>query len=151
MNRLAGNQYGFTLIELVIAIVVLAVGASAMITLINASTRASIDPAVRQQAHALAQSYLEEILLNSFCDPDVSNDCPATCVSSACGACTAGDAGGRPAFDDVCDYDAINDTSGPVDQNGNPIAPAILGRYNVDVNVIDSGFTLSGLDSDSGQ
>jgi len=149
------NRYGcgFTLIELVISITVLALGAVAFLLLVNQATRHSIDPLVRQQAHALAQSYLEEVLLNTFCDPDVTDDCPNACTVSACGSasCTAADPGGRPVFDDVCDYDGIDDTSGPVDQNGDPLAPAILGAYNVGVEVIDTGIDLNGLDSDAGQ
>lgn len=147
------SKSGFTLIELVISIAILAIGAASFMVLVNQATRHSIDPLVRQQGYALAQSYLEEVLLNPFCDPDVADDCPAECTVSACGSasCTAADTGGRSAFDDICDYDAVSDTSGPVDQNGDPLAPSILGAYNVDVDVIDSGVTLNGLDSDAGR
>ena len=57
----------------------------------------------------------------------------------------------RPNFDDICDYNSINDTSGPLDRAGNPLAPAILGAYNVRVNVVDTGITLNGLNSNNGQ
>ncbi len=153
-------QPGFTLIELVIAIVVIAIGATALTVLINQSTQNSVNPVIHQQAHAVAQSYLEEVLLNSFCDPDISTNCPTFCdaaaVAGAATICTVcsentGAVETRLTFDDVCDYDAINDTGGAVDQTGNPIVPAILGAYNVNVSVVDSGFLLNGLDSDAGE
>lgn len=157
MKKIADRRDGFTLIELVIAIAVLAIGASAFLVLFNFSTRHSIDPLVREQAQAIAQSYLEEVLLNPFCDPDVTTDCPAACTVSPCGnpSCTSLEMSGgvpdRPNFDDVCDYDSINDTSGPVDREGNPLSPSLLGAYNVRVNVVDTGITWNGLSSDSGQ
>jgi len=146
-------QRGFTLIELVIAIVVLAIGATALLVLINQTTANSINPVIHQQAHAIAQSYLEEVLLNPFCDPDLSTDCPTFCSVSACGACSENTGGleSRLTFDDICDYAAINDTGGAVDQTGNPVTPAILGAYNINVNVVDTGFLLNGLDADLGQ
>ncbi len=147
------RQPGFTLIELVIAIVVLAIGATALLVLINQTTANSVNPVVHQQAHAIAQSYLEEVLLNPFCDPDLSTDCPTFCAVSACGACSENTGGleTRQTFDDICDYAAINDTGGAIDQSGNPIAPAILGAYNINVSVVDTGFLLNGLDADLGQ
>lgn len=151
------NSPGFTLIELVIAIAVLAIGASAFLVLLDFSTRNSIDPMVRQQAHAIARSYLEEALLNPFCDPDVTGDCPASCTVSPCGSasCTSLEMSGgspdRPNFDDICDYNSINDTSGPVDRAGNPLSPAVLGAYNVNVSVVDTGISLNGLTSNNGQ
>jgi MSHA pilin protein MshD len=148
---------GFTLIELVITLVILAIGVTAFTQLMNASTIASVDPMVRQQAHAVAQSYLEEVLLNSFCDPDLSTDCPTFCTgANICSTC-GGSASPLPAetrvdFDDVCDYNVIND-SGARDQFGNPIFPPDfpLANYNVNVTVDDSGVVLSGLSSANGK
>jgi MSHA pilin protein MshD len=157
MNDSAPRYAGFTLIELVIAIAILAIGASALVVLINSATRHSLDPLVRQQANAIAQSYLEEALLSPFCDPDISTNCPAACTVSPCGSasCTSLEMSGgvpdRPNFDDICDYNSINDTSGPVDRDGNPLSPSILGSYNVRVNVVDTGVTLNGLNSNNGQ
>lgn len=143
---------GFTLIELVITIVILAIGVSAFLVLMNQTTRDSVDPLIRQQAGAIAQSYLDEVMTNSFCDPDFSTNCRADCTSStACSVCSTNE-GSRELFDDVCDYDVIND-SGARDRNSNPIAG--LGNYNVDVSVDDgsdgSAVTLDGLTSNNGQ
>ena len=126
---------GFTLIELIVAIVILSIGAASFLTLINQTTRESIDPVIVQQANAIAQSYLEEILLNPFCDPDLSTDCPAFCSGgNTCTVCTAAEAN-RELFDDVCDYHNLNDLSGAVDRNLNPLTG--LGAYNISVTVED--------------
>ncbi len=146
---------GFTLIELTMALAVLAVGLGAFLTLIINSTVLSADPMVYQQANSIAQSYLEEALLNSFCDPDdFSTDCPADCDAAAIGVsdiCTVcgGGAEARSDYDDVCDYDAINDTAGAVDINLGTISG--LERYNVDVTVDGASANLNGLTSANGQ
>lgn len=141
------KKQGFTLIELIVAIVILSIGATAFLFLINQTTAHSADPMIEEQANAIAQSYLEEVLLNPFCDPDVSTDCPTTCVSSACTSCTGAEAS-RDLFDDVCDYNGLTN-NGARDQNNNAIAG--LANFNITVNVHDTGITLGGLDSNSGQ
>ena len=150
------NNRGFTLIELVVAIVILGIGVGAFITLINSSTVASIDPLVKQQANAVARAYLEEILLQSFCDPDIAGDCTATCsTGSTCSnaGCTenTGAAETRPTFDDVCDYDTPAIVNAVVtDQLGNPLPD--LSDYRVSVDVIDgAGADLNGLSAVSSQ
>lgn len=138
---------GFTLVELVIAIVVLALGATTYLLLVNRSLERSGNPIVEQQAYAVAQSYMEEILANPFCDPDFSTDCKADCTSAtACSTCSISE-GSRSLFDDVCDYDGLSD-AGAEDFTG---AIPGLSNYNVDVTVDDSGVTLNGLSSASGQ
>ena len=144
---------GFTLLELVITIVILGLGVAAFARLMNASTVASVDPMVRQQAHAVAQSYLEEVMLNPFCDPNLSTDCAATCtaanICSTCGgSASPAPAESRPGYDDVCDYNGLSDT-GVRNQFGAVIAA--LSGYNVTVTVDDSGVTLPGMSSANGQ
>lgn len=143
---------GFTLIELVITIVILAIGVTAFTQLMNASTIASVDPMLRQQANAVAQSYLEEVLLTSFCDPNLSTDCPAYCTgANICSTC-GGSASPAPAetradFDDVCDYNGLADTGA---RNQFDAAIASLSDYNVAVSVEDNSVSLQGLSSASG-
>ena len=151
-DRLTDHSHGFTLIELVITIVLLGIGVSAFMVLINQTTRDSVDPLIRQQAGAVAQSYLDEVVLNPFCDPDFSTNCRADCTSAtACSAC-GGSEGSRNIYDDVCDYDGLNN-NGARDRNSNPIAG--LEAYNVQVTVDDgsdgSAVTLDGLTSNNGQ
>ena len=140
---------GFTLIELVLAIVILSVVGTGMLVLINNTTKNSADPQFIQQANGIARSYLEEVLVRPFCDPDVSTDCPAVCVTSACGACIAAE-GSRNLFDDVCDYDGLSDAAGAIDQTGGAITG--LEAFNVSIEVLDdAGADLNGLTGVTGQ
>jgi MSHA pilin protein MshD len=86
-------QRGMTLIELVIAIVIIGIASAALYTAMASITGRSADPMLRQQSLAIAEAYLEEIELQAF---------PA---SSACPASNNG--AGRGSFDDVCDYNGL--------------------------------------------
>ena len=76
---------GLSLIELVVFIVVLAVGVTGVALLFNQMTRSSVDPVVRKQALAIANSLLEEVELQPFtyCDPDD----PAVRTAASAAAC----------------------------------------------------------------
>ena len=134
------NCRGVTLVELIISIVVISVALTAILSVMNLTTARSADPLLVQQANGIAQSYLDEILLRPFCDPnDFSTDCFADCNTNACAACSGStmEGGGpetRATFDDVCDYGIVTDI-GAVDQWGNPIPE--LANYNVQVVVDD--------------
>lgn len=112
------QQSGVTLVELVIAIVVIGIAASVILGLLSSNVGASADPMVRQQAVAIARAYVEEIQLQSFSDPDGSDGETL-----------------RPDFDDVDDYNGLSD-AGARDQFGNTIAG--LEPYTVNVNVANS-------------
>lgn len=64
------RQAGFTLIELIIFIVVIAAGLAGILSVMNTVVRSSADPMVRKQAAVAAESILEEIMLKSYTDPD---------------------------------------------------------------------------------
>jgi MSHA pilin protein MshD len=104
-----------SLIELIVAIAVIAAGVTAVLGVHAAVSTRSADAMVRQQAVAVAESYLEEIALKPFADPD------------GVGGETA-----RAALDDVDDYDGLVD-DGARDQAGAAIAP--LAAYRVAVAV----------------
>ncbi len=114
---------GLTLIELIVFIVIVGVALAGSLTVLNITTKASADPLVRKQALALAESLLEEAMLQPFtwCDPDDAQ--AATAVSNAVGAtgCTSaatveglGAEGGETRasattpFDNVSDYHALS-------------------------------------------
>ncbi|MCZ6503458.1 MAG: prepilin-type N-terminal cleavage/methylation domain-containing protein [Gammaproteobacteria bacterium] len=147
MNRNASFSKGFTLVELVVSIVVLGISVTTFLTLVLQTTRDSPDAMIQEQAYAIAQSYMEEILSQPFCDPDFSTDCRTDCTAStACTTCSLAE-GSRNQFDDVCDFNGLSN-NGAEDFNG---AITGLSAYNVDVTVDDSGVTLNGLSSASGQ
>lgn len=111
----AGCQAGMTLIELVVAIAVVATAVTAILGVYAAVAVRSADALVRQQAVAVAESYLEEVSLKAFSDPD-GVDAEA----------------GRADWDDVDDYDGLVD-EGARDQSG--VALAALSGYRVSVAV----------------
>lgn len=64
------RQHGFTLVELLIFIVVVAVGLTGILQVVNTVVKSSADPMARKQAMALADSILEEVLQKEYTDPD---------------------------------------------------------------------------------
>ena len=62
---------GISLIEVVVFIVVMGIGIGGVVTTYRQYTRSSVDPIVRKQALAVAESVLEEVALQPFtyCDP----------------------------------------------------------------------------------
>lgn len=140
---------GFTLIELILAVAILSIGVTAFLNQVVNVTAHGADPMLQQQAHAIAQSYLEEVLGQPFCDPDFSTSCRSACTSSsACSTCNTAE-GSRGAYDAVCDYDGLADSTGARDYTGAAVGG--LGAYNISVAVDDSAVSLSGLSSGSGQ
>ena len=94
MNKSLRQQSGFTLIELVVFIVIVAVGVTGILLVMNTVVASSADPLVRKQALVLADSILEEILQKEYADPD-----------STSGETT------RATFDDVDDYNGKSNST----------------------------------------
>lgn len=116
MNRAlpAVGMRGFSLIELVFFIVVVAVGLAGVLQVMQVSARSGADPMARKQVVALAESILEEVLQKEFADPDGVD-----------GETT------RATFDNVADY------------NGKTQViftdwPAALSAFQVAISVTDS-------------
>lgn len=118
MSTSAHREGGVTLIELVISIVVVAIAASAVLGVLSRTAGHSADAMIVAQAVAIAESYLEEITLKPFDDPDGADG-----------------EGNRADFDDLDDYHGLVD-AGARDQFGNPIAG--LDGYTVSVAVVGS-------------
>ncbi len=112
------RQSGGTLIELVIAIVIISISVSAILMALSTSLAQSADPMIRHQAVSLAEAYLEEIALKPFADPDGVD----------------GEAS-RDLFDDVDDYNTLVDV-GARDQFNAALAG--LEDYTVTVAVTAS-------------
>ena len=112
---------GFTLIELIISIVIIAAAVGGiMITVANTVAR-SVDPLIQTQGIIIAQGYLDEVMLRSF--------------AAGPFACTNPD-GARDQFDDAFDYDCVANLNGPRDQTGNTLPG--LSAYNVTVDVTNA-------------
>ena len=116
------RQSGFTLIELIIFIVVVAAGLAGILSVMNTVVKSSADPMVRKQTLAIAESLLEEILLKEYQDPP------------------GGDTGTvRAQFDDVDQYNGFSTAGGIQDVLGAPVAG--LTAYNVSPAVVVAGST----------
>ena len=59
----AAGGRGFTLIEVIMAIVIISAALAGVLLVINQNTANSVDPVLITQSRSIAQSYLEEILL----------------------------------------------------------------------------------------
>ena len=60
---------GFTLMEILLFVVVVSVGVTGILLVMNTTTKSSADPMVRKQTLAVAESLLEEIALKEFANP----------------------------------------------------------------------------------
>ncbi|MCQ4348615.1 type II secretion system GspH family protein [Pseudomonas stutzeri] len=81
MNR----QRGVTLVELVIAIVIVGIAAAALYSAMASITARSADPMLRQQSLMLAEACLEEILGKPFAGLDGSDCTQARTAATAAG------------------------------------------------------------------
>jgi MSHA pilin protein MshD len=122
------NQAGLTLVELIVAMVVISVALVGVLSVITYTTRHSADPVLRHQAIALAEAYMEEIVLREFRDPDTGLICPAA-------------EGSRGEYDNICDYNGLTDSQAR-NQNGQAIAG--LENYRVRVAVGQDPFGPAG-------
>lgn len=62
----SSRQSGMTLIELIVAIVIIGIGLAGVLLAFNITVRHSADPMVRKQMSAVADEMMEEILLKPF-------------------------------------------------------------------------------------
>lgn len=123
MTNSLRNHSGVTLIELIVAMVVVSIALAGVLMVINFTTLHSADPVLRHQAIAIAEAYMEEITLKNFTDPDADGE------------------GNRALYDDVDDYNGLTD-NGARDQNDNAIAG--LGGYTVTVAVQNQNYGPAG-------
>ena len=110
----AKQARGFTLIELVVVIVVLAVALTGVTLAINQAVQHSPDALVQTRAMELAQTYLDEIYSKRYDELSGQGGLPR-CDSSdtnaqACSNTLGSEEGSnRLLFDDVDDYDGLNE------------------------------------------
>jgi len=105
---------GFTLIEFIVALVMLAAGAALLTSLVTPAAR-SADPQIRAQSRTIAGAYMDEILLRAH------------------GPCSNPGAP-RGSWEETGCYNGLSEP--PADQFGNPIAA--LAGYQVSVTVTNN-------------
>lgn len=114
------QQRGFTFVELVISIVLVSLAVTGVLLAYTNTVAGSSDPLIREQAVAVAESYMEEILSKRFNDPNADGE------------------GARANFDDVDDYNGLSEE--PQLPNGTTLG---LSAYTVSVSV--AGTALNGI------
>lgn len=113
----SSRQAGMTLIELIIAIVIISVGLAGVLVAFTTAVKSSADPMIYKQMSAIADGMMEEILLKPFAT--AANAAPANSCA-------------RDTFNDVRDYSAYS-TANVCDIDG--VAVAALAGYGVSVSV----------------
>jgi MSHA pilin protein MshD len=100
MYRNARHFYhsGFTFIEVIVTIIVLAIASTSILSVFTSTVGTSGDPMLQQQAISIAEAYMEEISLKDFSDPE----------GSELGTSELGEL--RATFDDIQDYNSLLDT-----------------------------------------
>ena len=109
------SQSGVTLVELVIAMVVISIALGGVLLVFNFTVARSADPMLQHQAIAIAEAYLEEVLLRPYDGPS--------------------DVSARANFNMAEDY-ATLPAHAPADQNGTAIGA--LAAYTVQVAVANA-------------
>lgn len=116
------SQHGISLIELILFIVIIGVALAALLSVLNVTTKGSVNPLLRKQALAIAESLLEEVELQAFSNP----------IGGFTGAATQAN---RASFDDVMDYNGFA-TTGIYPADGSGTGVTGLSAYNVSVAVV---------------
>ena len=106
-----------SLVELILAIVVIGVGVSGLLSVFSLVVGRSADPIIQLQMQSIAEEMLEEIALHPFAT--AANTAPAGCA--------------RDSFNDVDDYQGYA-TSGRICTVDGTEIPSLAG-YSVDVTV----------------
>ena len=123
---------GFTLIELVISIVVVGAGVTAIFSLTTQAASYGTDPMTYKQSMAIAESYMEEIRGKRFS----TGSCPSVPTSNV-----------RANYSYICHYDTSGSDVAIADQQGNSILD--WSQYTVRVTVTNSSF--NGITSSNAQ
>jgi MSHA pilin protein MshD len=115
-ERRRHTQRGFTLMEAVVAIVVVGIALAGLLLAVRTSVQGSADPVVQRQMLAIAQQFVEEVQLQPYAA--AANAAPAGCA--------------RDTYNDLLDYDGYS-SSGVCTVDGTAI-PALAG-YAVSITV----------------
>jgi len=117
------KKQGFTLIEIVITIVILGAVAGILVPFFDAITH-SPDPVIRERAISLGQAMMDEIMAKRWDENTPMGGGPLNTAESTRGTVAPAVAFGpdgtetRSDFDDVDDYNGLNEVDNFTDQDG---------------------------------
>jgi MSHA pilin protein MshD len=123
VERSIRGARGFTLIEIIVSIVAIAILMTLVISIFAPQVVRGTDPLFSMRAAELGQSYLEEMLGKRFAENSPFGNAQRCGDSVGPGACTpslgtdVGETASHTTFDDFDDYNGFTD-SPPTDQSG---------------------------------
>jgi len=120
------SQRGATLIELIVAIVIIAAAAGTIVGLLAAMSRNSANAMTQVQSASIANAYLDEILARSFADPG--------------GPVEAG----RADADDVGDYLNASVLPDTIVRDRQGVALAEFANYQVAISITQPSWNVAG-------
>ena len=137
-NNERNNSKGYSLIELIITITLTSIVMVIFYTVFGQNQVRSVSTIMQVKASELGQAYLEEISLKRYDEKSpVGNSTP--CISPNCSAIGKDGTEVRTTFNDVDDYDGINE-SPPIDALG--ATRTGFNNFRVQISVSYAGGTL---------
>ncbi|MEX1222877.1 MAG: type II secretion system protein [Idiomarina sp.] len=135
---------GFTLIELVTGIVVLAIALTLLSTLLFPQARNTVDAIYQIRAVELGNAMLNEIVSKRFDENSDPNGGTPRCGEVSAPSCTAPaslgpDGESRDEFDDVDDYDGLNQIGANIETALGDDLGTIYNGFTVQVSVYYDG------------
>lgn len=131
------RQTGFTLVELVVGIVVMAVALTVLSTVFFSSAGRSVEPMLQIRAAEFAQALMDEILAKPFDETTPLGGIPA-CTGCTASAGFGSDGESRGNYDDVDDYhDSCGSPIAISNALGNPVDH--FANYSMEVCVSYDG------------
>lgn len=127
------SSSGFTLVELIITMAVISVAVLGITYALSFAFAHQSDGLWQAKSVALAESYLEEILSRRYDESTpLGGVPPCSAATAACSSVLGADGESRAEFDDVDDFDGVNDLP-PLDADGLPRPQ--YATYRVQVSV----------------
>jgi MSHA pilin protein MshD len=84
-TRTERSQHGVTLLEMIVAIAIVAIAMTGVLSVFVVATQHSADPMARLQAQIIAEGYLDEILLKKFANTATNHVCTGVTTDYVCG------------------------------------------------------------------
>lgn len=145
-NNAKKSEQGVTLVELILAIVIISIASIALLQTLGFQTRSNVEPVIQVQSQLLARQYLEEVMSKPFFDPDADPRIDPTLTQAEVVASiadqTQSGAPARLAWNNIAEYDGYS--ASIVDVSGSAITG--LASYSVTIDVDTSaGLSLGGL------
>lgn len=131
------RQGGFSLVELIVALMVISVAALALSYALGFAFRHQSDGLWQAKAVALAESYLEEITARRYDEATPMGGVPPCAPAAVACSAVGQDAESRSEFDDVDDYHGL-DEQPPLNAAGLPRDGYAGYRVEVDVAYADT-------------